>query len=634
MDLTRPSGFHGAIPTDADSKTDPHILKASLTPITRARALSDSSQSTPIKLSPSPLIVESSRASKDDSSIKESTAVTPVTPIRASFPRKASGLAAQLPAPSRDFGSPLGSSSVQQNAKPAPPSPKLTDHPQIYSSPTNIIPRRSRGLDFSRAATSLHHSTLAEQHNLDSSPTIGSSRVASHPHRRSGDYGSTEQSSSSLWSVMGGQDRGLISAALASGARAASPDTDSSSDNDVMDEDMEEPYITTPHIQRTAISMGWLGNAPVNSLMSYRDKTRPKKLPKRRIRTPMGLGFSNISKSPPSGLAKDGPLGMAHGRRDSISWQANQLHISNSDPDDSVRSIGDGADRSVIRKVTTKRGNLLPKTKGFARIKAALAEETAPIDSESRREAEVVRQVMESDRPEPRNIMPKSVSTTAHSSPNLAPVDSADEVVEDDMIIEATNALSAAWKKNPPPSGKLLWDSVASRSIGSGAPQNHTTPPLGPIRTRAMSTFSDDLTMESPLLASTTQMDGKPTALSLSVNMPQLPTAAEITRRINNKRRRDDDFDPMSFKRRAVSPSLSVHNSPIMQSPMQRDMPPWGPRPTSNGGDRPALLGTATSSSSASIESGTVNRSTKIPGRVGYQGMVDTNDGIMRMSIE
>ncbi|KKF95762.1 hypothetical protein CFO_g1889 [Ceratocystis platani] len=284
MDLTRPSGFHSAIPTDADSKTDPHIVKASLTPITRARALSDSSQSTPIKLSPSPLIVESSRASKDDSSIKESSAVTPVTPIRASFPRKAAGLAAQLPAPSRDFGSPLGSSSVQQNVKPAPPSPKLTDHPQIYSSPTNIIPRRSRGLDFSRAATSLHHSTLAEQHNLDSSPTVGSSRVASHPHRRSGDYGGTEQSSSSLCS-----------------------------DNDVMDEDMEESYITTPHIQRTAMPpMGWPGNAPVNSLMSYRDKTRPKKLPKRRIRTPMGLGFSNISKSPPSGLAKDGPLGMAH----------------------------------------------------------------------------------------------------------------------------------------------------------------------------------------------------------------------------------------------------------------------------------------------------------------------------------
>ena len=38
-----------------------------------------------------------------------------------------------------------------------------------------------------------------------------------------------------------------------------------------------------------------------------------------------------------------------------------------------------------------------PKTKGFARIRAALAEETTPIDSEVRREAEVIRQVRESD---------------------------------------------------------------------------------------------------------------------------------------------------------------------------------------------------------------------------------------------
>ncbi len=38
-----------------------------------------------------------------------------------------------------------------------------------------------------------------------------------------------------------------------------------------------------------------------------------------------------------------------------------------------------------------------PKTKGFARIRAALAEETAPVDADVRREAEVVRQVRESD---------------------------------------------------------------------------------------------------------------------------------------------------------------------------------------------------------------------------------------------
>lgn len=103
----------------------------------------------------------------------------------------------------------------------------------------------------------------------------------------------------------------------------------------------------------------------------------------------------------------------------------------------------------------------------------------------------------------------------------------------------------------------------------------------------------------------------------------------------------------MSFKRRAVSPGMSVHNSPIMQSPLQRDVQPWGPgsRPASNGGDNinnkatssgPSEAGTSTpgavsgASSNAAAPSGRVNGKA----RVGYQRMVDTNDGIMRMSIE
>ena len=115
------------------------------------------------------------------------------------------------------------------------------------------------------------------------------------------------------------------------------------------------------------------------------------------------------------------------------------------------------------------------------------------------------------------------------------------------------------------------------------------------------------------------------------------PSAAEITWRINNKRRRDDDFDPSSFKRRAVSPGMSTHNSPVLQSPMQRDSMQWGSRPGSVGGDK--------AGSSAQSDSGSVHGTPANPtagtterlngkGRVGFQGMVDTNDGIMRMSIE
>jgi hypothetical protein len=61
---------------------------------------------------------------------------------------------------------------------------------------------------------------------------------------------------------------------------------------------------------------------------------------------------------------------------------------------------------------------------------------------------------------------------------------------------------------------------------------------------------------------------------------------------------------------------LSVHNSPVMQSPMQRDVTPWGNRPAGNG---------------EAAKTGANGGALK---RVGFQGMVDTNDGLMKMSIE
>lgn len=108
-----------------------------------------------------------------------------------------------------------------------------------------------------------------------------------------------------------------------------------------------------------------------------------------------------------------------------------------------------------------------------------------------------------------------------------------------------------------------------------------------------------------------------------------LITAADITRRVNNKRRRDDDFDPTSFKRRAVSPSMSVQNSPVMQSPMQRDINPWGTRPSSNSGSSGGEKA-STGPGGAGEGGGRVNGTR----RIGFQGMVDTNDGLMKMSIE
>lgn len=216
--------------------------------------------------------------------------------------------------------------------------------------------------------------------------------------------------------------------------------------------------------------------------------------------------------------------------------------------------------------------------------------------------------------------------------------------------------------------GKDFWETF-SETNGSGlrGPQRVTPPPplFGLPRGSSAGLSADDINMDSPSAASSNgardsanpfTVPGPVTASSSSgndtpgqqaaaavaasssgagaagyvtasaVGMP--PSAAEITRRINSKRRRDDDLDPVSFKRRAVSPGMSAHNSPIMQSPLQRDMAPWGSRPGSVGGDTTGKSGAPSESGSQGSRAGAAK------GRVGYQGMVDTNDGITKLSIE
>lgn len=118
-----------------------------------------------------------------------------------------------------------------------------------------------------------------------------------------------------------------------------------------------------------------------------------------------------------------------------------------------------------------------------------------------------------------------------------------------------------------------------------------------------------------------------------------IPSAAEISRKVNNKRRRNnDDFDddPANFKRRAVSPgsAMSVHNSPVLQSPMQRDVHPWGSRPTASAGTS-ATANTGGGASDVNSNGNTNGTPAKgAPKRVGMQGMADTNDGLMKMSID
>ncbi|KAK0704147.1 hypothetical protein B0T21DRAFT_455483 [Apiosordaria backusii] len=623
---TRP-GIVGAAAA-AEPREGPSAFRS---PLSKTRSLSDGG-GTP-KLSPSPYIVEANRRqSKDDIAIRDKDTdiaalrLPPSTPVRAGFPMR--GLSLQMPP--TDPSSPA----AQQQAgyvKQAPLSPKL-DHSHIYASPTNILPRRSRGLDFSRAATSLHHSTLANQASPDSSPTIGS-RAMNIPTRRNGDHG-VDHTPSSHWGVMGNQERMQISSSVGSTNHVMSDSSSSSDEDDFMDEDMEEAYIMTPQASKTGMghmgvgsSAPWMPGSPaVNNFLSFQQRQRQRKQSKKKMRGPLGLGFHSpaasgaISKSPPNNLINSRDL--PHTRRESISWAANQLHISGNESDGQLEGLDSPSRPSIVRRAVTRRGNLLPKTKGFARIRAALAEEGAPIETEFRREAEVVRQVRESDMDlEPRLPPPISAATTALSSPNLDSQTHPDEMMPDDaMMIEgpASNSnpnnnplgLSPATFKQQVLKNskrKIFWDTFSESSSSNTAPRT-TTPPPPSFVTRASSSglSLDDVNMDSPSSNGASQSQNpfvlpQTTTSSSGHGTPHqppggtIPTAAEITRRINSKRRRgDDDFDPVSIKRRAVSPGMSAHGSPVMQSPLQRENAPWGSLslgPAITQGSRPGSVG-------------------------------------------
>ncbi|CZS96711.1 uncharacterized protein RCO7_02570 [Rhynchosporium graminicola] len=602
----------------------------------KARSLSDGG---PPALSPSPKFREpEKRTSKDDSALDGS----PTTPRRPAFPR---GLSLQMPA--RDLMSP-GASTYR-----VPLSPKL-DHSQTYGSPTSVLPRRSRGLEFSRAATHLHNSTLAES-SPDSSPTI-TGRAMNIPNRKNGLHfagglDSSNINSSSLWSTMANADRMTVSSSLGSVNMMMSESSSSSSDEDVlMDaDDIDDSILTTPQVNKTNgpfggpsnPSPGWVGPSPaMNSLMSFA-RLRSKKGKSRKSSSGSGTSIvSPTSKSPPimrnaemsnGYFGKEMTSDALKPRRESISWAANQLQISGSESEDgalkSTLESTDGlpvtpgreAQRGVIRRAVTRRGNMLPKTKGFARIRAALAEESTPVETEFRREAEVVRQTRESDMEvEPRHPS-VSNNTTTHSSPTIGPTtqDSLEGIPEDDTMMDITQGLSRSFKQHAMRNskGKDFWDTFKDDS--------NRTPPPPQFLPRGSSSNISDISLDSPsffnaplFTTMSNTSDHVPSSPSRSSTpQPQTgPTREEISRKVNNKRRRDDDFDPTSFKRRAVSPGMSVHNSPIMQSPMQRDSQPWGSRPPSNGDGKAGTNGG--------------------PKRVGFQGMVDTNDGLMKMSIE
>jgi hypothetical protein len=339
----------------------------------KARSLSDAG---PPTLSPAMKFRESDgRKSQDDTAID-----SPSTPQRSAFlPR---GLSLQMPPRN------LMSAGASAYVRATPLSPKL-DQSQTYGSPSSILPRRSRGLDFSRAATNLHHSTLAEQSSPDTSPTI-TGRAMNIPNRRSGSH---------FWGgleAMNNNPGSRVSSSLGSINMIGTDSSgSSSSDEDLMDaDDIDDSILVTPQVNRLATPFeggpqaspgsGWAGQSAISSLMNFqRSRLRHGKS---RKSSSSGSGHSMVSpgsRSPPPTMrtiettgntflsTRDMPAERTHSRRESITWAANQLHISGSESDDGtlkstleivdsmLPTPGRDGQRGVIRRAVTRRGNML-----------------------------------------------------------------------------------------------------------------------------------------------------------------------------------------------------------------------------------------------------------------------------------
>ncbi|KIW62809.1 hypothetical protein PV04_10940 [Phialophora macrospora] len=606
----------------------------------KPRSLSDAPK--PV-LSPSPAFREPLRHVSQDDSVLAS----PSTPTRPSTHSR--GLSLHMP--SKDASGTGAGPTIPR----IPLSPKL-DSSYVYSSPSSMVPRRSRGLDYARACTNLHHSTLAEA-SPDASPVAG--RGIQIPQRRS--IGNTmldspSNQSNALWSLS--NDRTNLSSSVSSinmlGSDSDS-ESNSSSDDMAIDREMDEAILTTPAASRlnpgpvpgwvNSPGMEWMNNQPSPaqaSLMSF----QPNLMSFRRARTRKGKSHhSSSSVSMNSSKPSPGPLSpgvlksvensggsyfgtgltkqQVQSRRESLSLGTNDLHLSDSEDNTASRATahqslsdmdGPGNDdpRKVIRRAVTRRGNLLPKTKGFARIRAQLLEEAAPIESEARREAEVIRQVQDND---PTISQATSPILPTHAVNNFA-VEPIEESIEDMVMDNAKTVL-------PPDSfSRQAERNSAGVGFWNGFDERYRTPPPSLLPRESSSVISDDLldtpgSFDNPALKHFNRSRSRSTT-PLAHNPPMV---GDVARRVNNKRRREEDFDPLYTKRRAVSPGMSVQSSPILpQSPVLTSDKAWSKLPPKGGN------GHADRSNSGSSLNGAK--------KIGLQGMTETNEAIMSMSID
>lgn len=427
------------------------------------RSLSDP----PAALAPSPSFREKlRRESKDDNAVP----TTPKTTRRPDFLSR--GLSLQMPSPA-------------QLSVPAPLSPQLEQtniHSYMQSqsqtgSPATSLPRHSRGLDFSRACTNLHHSTLAEQREPDSSP-VATQKAMNIPSRKmsvnSMALDSPAMIPGSAWGSLA-PERSTVSSSVGSVNMLGSESEGSESDEDEsMAGDEDDPIFATPQVHKlqnpsastpfsgplTPGGSTWTNGSAFSpaaqSLMKTIRRSRlhsktPNKS-RKHSSSASNSGYSSMASprttSPPPmrSIEPGGYFGWnkaARSRRESLALGTDGPHLSSGNDSGDEGSGAAPTTPGVIRRVVTRRGNLLPKTKGFARVRAALTEESQPVDTEMRRESETIRQVREREPSVSVDFdltKPRPQTATAASSPNLLPA--VPEAAQEDFGRELDNDLN------------------------------------------------------------------------------------------------------------------------------------------------------------------------------------------------